>query len=163
MKPPMLESPRPRTLAHGVLTLLYRTGGCRCKVIYRCFPSIKFSSLLTYMRRGGLIEHEDVHKTTSNFVLTMKGMDTLDRLGDYSADLYWDQLIKWVLANNFHIPIVPSQPPTRPKNPSGYLWDYKEENLDTISLLRWVCDVIARAHDGQYNPSPQQLVARMSC
>jgi predicted transcriptional regulator len=75
------------TMKHGILYFLDKNKGARSKFLLVNFPSIYGSSILTYMRREGLIQKES-EKATSNWLITPSGKELLEKTGPYTLAMY---------------------------------------------------------------------------
>src|SRR5271166_1031602 len=75
---------------HGILFFLNLRGaqGARAKEIVKAFPSTESSSILTIMRRNGLIAKAGV-KLTTPWIITVKGQELLVSLPTYTPAMYW--------------------------------------------------------------------------
>lgn len=73
--------------------------GARAFEIYNCFPSTISSSILTIMRRNGLIAKAG-EKTTTPWIITVKGQEVLATLTPYTPHTYWKSLMGSDLAHN---------------------------------------------------------------
>jgi hypothetical protein len=65
------------------------SNGARAKEITLCFPATESSSILTNMRRKGLIAKAGPEQTAA-WVLTAAGFSLLRSLGDYTPQTYWE-------------------------------------------------------------------------
>ena len=80
-------------LTHGILTMLNTRGlnGARTTELMNAFPSIKGSSVLTYMRRKGLIVKSGL-KPIDPWVISAAGLSLLSTLVPYTPKIYWSSV-----------------------------------------------------------------------
>ena len=115
------------SLAHGIIYFLQLKDGARYKEILVNFPNIEGSSIMTYMRRDGLVCKESPAQT-SRYLITEKGKEQLQLHPPYTKEMFWDSI------RHKFFPYNPDR--LNDVYPNKFMWEMtQDEIVQTLGFL----------------------------